>query len=365
MNNKPGSILLWIIRGIFLLCVLGVATGFAIQGAKMVDPKATGGTYIAIPFAYLVLIVLLGIGVIALDMRIKDKQITTISAIYFGLLLGLLFGHLFTSAIFPLMENEHSNWLLNPLRILITVFFCYICVSTLFQTKDDFRFIIPYVEFSKQIKGSKALVLDTSVIIDGRIADICDTKIIDTRLIVPRFVLQELQNVADSSDKLRRNRGRRGMDMLKRMQNNPKVDLQIHEGNIPELQDVQEVDQRLVILAKTLSARVVTNDYNLNKVAQLQGVEVININELANAMKSVALPGEVLKVKLIKAGDQIGQGVGYLDDGTMVVVEQGRALIGQDISMTVTSVLQTSAGRMIFGRADGKTGQSSASHQVR
>ena len=195
----------------------------------------------------------------------------------------------------------HTKWLKFPLRILVILFFCYICVSTLFQTKDDFRFIIPYVEFSKQIKGSKALVLDTSVIIDGRIADICDTRIIDTRLIVPRFVLQELQNVADSSDKLRRNRGRRGMDMLKRMQSNPKVDLQIHEGNIPELQEVNEVDQRLVILAKSMSARVVTNDYNLNKVAQLQGVEVININELANAMKSVALPGEVLKVKLIKA----------------------------------------------------------------
>lgn len=360
---KQGSILLWIIRGVFLLCILGVATGFAIQGTSQVDPRVTGGGFYAIPFIYLVMIVLLGLGIIALDIIIKNKQITTISAIYFGLLLGLLFGHLFSSAIFPLVETDASRWLNTPLRILITLFFCYICVSTLYQTKDDFRFIIPYVEFSKQIKGSRALVLDTSVIIDGRIADICDTKIIDTRLIVPRFVLQELQNVADSTDKLKRNRGRRGMDMLKRMQANPKVDLQIHEGNIPELQDVHEVDQKLVILARTLSARVVTNDYNLNKVAQLQGVEVININELANALKSVALPGEVLKVKLIKAGDQIGQGVGYLDDGTMVVVEQGRALIGQDVQMTVTSVLQTSAGRMIFGRTDSKSGLSSTSHQ--
>lgn len=361
--QKSGSILLWIIRGIFLLCILGVATGFAIQGTQVVDPKVTGNTFFAIPFTYLILIVLLGIGVIMLDIIIKNKQITTISAVYFGLLLGLLFGHLFSSAISPLVENDSTKWLQTPLRILITLFFCYICVSTLFQTKDDFRFIIPYVEFSKQIKGSKALVLDTSVIIDGRIADICDTKIIDTRMIVPRFVLQELQNVADSSDKLRRNRGRRGMDMLKRMQTNPKVDLIIHEGNILELQEVHEVDQRLVMFAKAMSARVVTNDYNLNKVAQLQGVEVININELANALKSVALPGEVLKVKLIKPGDQIGQGVGYLDDGTMVVVEQGRAMIGQDINMTVTSVLQTSAGRMIFGRADGKSGLSSTSHQ--
>jgi uncharacterized protein YacL len=225
----------------------------------------------------------------------------------------------------------------------------------LLQTKDEFRFIIPYVEFSKQIKGGKPLVLDTSVIIDGRIADICDTRFIDTKLIVPRFVLQELQSVADSSDKLKRNRGRRGLDMLKRMQNNPKVELQMHEANLPELREVQKVDERLVVLAKTLGARVVTNDYNLNKIAQLQGVEVINLNELANAMKSVALPGEVLQVRLVKPGDQIGQGVGYLEDGTMVVVEQGRSAIGQEVSITVTSVLQTPAGRMIFGRIEARS----------
>ena len=178
------------------------------------------------------------------------------------------------------------------LQLLITVACCYICISTLLQTKDEFRFIIPYVEFSKQIKGARPLVLDTSVIIDGRIADICDTRFIDTKMIVPRFVLQELQSVADSSDKLKRNRGRRGLDMLKRMQSNPKVELQIHEGNLTELRDVQKVDERLVVLAKALGARVVTNDFNLNKIAQLQGVEVINLNELANALKSVALPGE-------------------------------------------------------------------------
>src|SRR6202011_2813375 len=219
-----------------------------------------------------------------------------------------------------------------------------------------FRFIIPYVEFSRQIKGAKPLVLDTSVIIDGRIADICDTRFIDTKLIVPRFVLQELQSVADSSDKLKRNRGRRGLDMLKRMQTNPRVELQMHEANLPELREVQKVDERLVVLAKALSARVVTNDYNLNKISQLQGVDVINLNELSNALKLVALPGENLPVRIVKQGDQIGQGVGYLDDGTMVVVEQGRSAIGHEVSITVTSVLQTNAGRMIFGRIDGKPG---------
>ena len=297
-----------------------------------------------------------GFLVVVSDVAVRNKQITTISAVYFGLLLGLLLGTLFSTALEPFIERHlarqearanadaapvHHRWSAATSSI-----------SLLLQTKDEFRFIIPYVEFSKQVKGGKPLVLDTSVIIDGRIADICDTRFIDTKLIVPRFVLQELQSIADSSDKLKRNRGRRGLDMLKRMQNNPKVELQMHEANLPELRDVHKVDERLVVLAKALGARVVTNDYNLNKIAQLQGVEVINLNELANALKSVALPGEALSLRLVKQGDQIGQGVGYLDDGTMVVVEQGRAFIGQEVAITVTSVLQTPAGRMIFGRID-------------
>jgi uncharacterized protein YacL len=181
--------------------------------------------------------------------------------------------------------------------------------------------------------------------------------LIDNPLIVPRFVLQELQAIADSSDKLKRNRGRRGLDVLKRLQNNPKLQLQMHDGNVPELRTGERirVDERLVLLAKSLNARVVTNDFNLNKIAQLQGVDVINLNELANALKTVALPGEYLQVRVVKAGDQVGQGVGYLDDGTMVVVEQGRPHIGQEISIVVTSVLQTPAGRMIFGRPDQRT----------
>src|SRR5258708_17126460 len=148
-------------------------------------------------------------------------------------------------------------------------------------------------------------------------------RIIDNKLVIPRFVLQELQSIADSSDKLKRNRGRRGLDMLKRMQTNPKIEMQMHEGNLPEMREVHKVDERLVVLAKVLGARVVTNDFNLNKIAQLQGVEVINLNEVANALKTVALPGEVLLVRLVKQGDQVGQGVGYLEDGTMVVVERG------------------------------------------
>ena len=236
--------------------------------------------------------------VLLTDVREKQKQITTISAIYFGLLLGLLLGWLFSLALVPILDSHVPGAAAQMVLLVrgcwLRVICCYVTISTLLQTKDEFRFIIPYVEFSKQVKGGRPLVLDTSVIIDGRIADMCDTRLIDTKLIVPRFVLQELQAIADSSDKLKRNRGRRGLDMLKRLQSNPKIELQMHDGNVPELRTGEQirVDERLVVFAKALGARVVTNDFNLNKIAQLQGVDVINLNELANALKTVALPGE-------------------------------------------------------------------------
>jgi uncharacterized protein YacL len=344
--------LLWLLRGSFAALIIGMAT-YALVYFSRSDPEHETHQF-AMGFLSFALILCIGVAAICGDLLIRNKQITTISAISFGLLLGLVIGALFSMALEPFLYD--SKALAQPVRLIITVVCCYFFVSTLLQTKDDFRFIIPYVEFSKQIRGGRPLVLDTSVIIDGRIADICDTRIIDTKLIVPRFVLQELQHIADSGDKLKRNRGRRGLDMLKKMQNNPKVELQVHEANLSELREVQKVDERLVVFAKVLGARVVTNDYNLNKIAQLQGVDVINLNEIANALKSVALPGEILTVRVVKAGDQVGQGVGYLDDGTMIVVEQGRSAIGQEVAITVTSVLQTNAGRMIFGRVESRSG---------
>jgi uncharacterized protein YacL len=339
--------LLWLLRGAYLALVLGTAA-FA---ATALTDRGEQANAVLIPL----LMVAFGVVVLLADVRQRDKQITTITAVFLGLILGGVLGVLFSFALDPLLQHAFGDGrMIAATRVLITLVCCYVTVSTLLQTKDEFRFIIPYVEFSKQVKGGRPLVLDTSVIIDGRIADVCDTRLIDTRLVVPRFVLQELQAVADSSDKLKRNRGRRGLDVLKRLQANPKLDLLMHDGNIPELRTGERirVDERLVILAKHLNARVVTNDFNLNKIAQLQGVDVINLNELANAMKTVALPGEGMNVRIVKAGDQLGQGVGYLDDGTMVVVEQGRALIGTEVGIVVTSVLQTPAGRMIFGRPD-------------
>ena len=221
------------------------------------------------------------------------------------------------------------------------------------------------MEFSKEVKGARPLVLDTSVIIDGRIADVAETRVIDQPLVVPRFVLQELQGIADSSDKLRRNRGRRGLDILNRLQKSPGIEVKIHDAEIPELAGIREVDQKLVVLAKHLGGKVVTNDYNLNKIARLQGVDVINLNDLANALKPIVLPGETLTVKLIKRGEEPGQGVGYLDDGTMVVTEQGVHHLGEMVRLTVTSVLQTSAGRMIFGRLDPPPGAGPAPARAR
>ncbi|MEZ6141489.1 MAG: PIN/TRAM domain-containing protein [Zavarzinella sp.] len=347
--------LLWLLRGLFVIMVIGMS----VAAFSVFDDTAL--TYRRL-ISTLGAVAMLGIGGIVMftDMYERNKQITTLSALYFGLLLGLLLGWLLSLV----MERYIVSWLgvensepaSNLVRLFTTVVCCYITISTLVQTKDEFRFIIPYVEFSKQLKGTKPLILDTSVIIDGRIADLCDTNIVDAKLIVPKFVLVELQAVADSSDRLKRNRGRRGLDMLKKMQTNANIDLTVDDAERVMEGVKGKVDERLVLYAKEVGGRVVTNDYNLNKIAQLQGVQVINLNDIANSLKTVTIPGEILHIKVVKVGEQPGQGVGYLDDGTMVVVEQGRNQVGNDVTVTVTSVLQTSAGRMIFGKVGIHTG---------
>jgi uncharacterized protein YacL len=203
----------------------------------------------------------------------------------------------------------------------------------------------------KAVKNSFK-ILDTSVIIDGRISDIAETGFIDCALVIPQFVLRELQQVADSSDAMKRARGRRGLDVLQRIQKMPQLNIQILEDDFP---NVREVDMKLIELAKLYACKIVTNDFNLNKVAQLRGVEVLNINELANALKPVVLPGETMRVFILKEGKEYNQGVAYLDDGTMVVVDNARKLISKTIDVAVTSVLQTTAGKMIFARFDERT----------
>jgi uncharacterized protein YacL len=338
--------LLVAIRAIFILVAGGLAARLATTSAG--PPWA--------PAVIFPIVMGLAALVVVIDVLTPRKRIQTISAVYFGLIVGLILSYFLQLALQPTVDmfgGGTATGVVQAIFALVTVAICYYTVSTLLQTKDDFRFIIPYMEFSKEVKGSRPLVLDTSVIIDGRIADVAEARVLDQPLVVPQFVLQELQGIADSSDKLRRNRGRRGLDILNRLQKSPEVEIRIFDSELPELAGIREVDQRLVVLAKHLDGKVVTNDYNLNKIARLQGVEVINLNDLANALKPVVLPGESLQVKLIKRGEEPGQGVGYLDDGTMVVAEQGAAHLGEIVRIVVTSVLQTSAGRMIFGRMEG------------
>ncbi len=288
----------------------------------------------------------LALGLIGLEFSLKKVSSRGLSAAVFGLVFGLILARLILSTMdFVQMGPDVGS----PIRSAILVIFCYFGMTIALRGRDDFNIIIPYVKLSRQDQREELVILDTSVVIDGRIADICQTRFIEGKLIVPRFVLKELQQIADSQDPIKRNRGRRGLDVLARVQKIPHVDVRIQEEDFT---DVKEVDAKLVKLAKLVGGKILTNDFNLNKIAELQGVQVLNINELANALKPVVLPGEVMETRVIKEGKEYNQGVAYLDDGTMVVVEQGRTLIGQNVRVMVTSVLQTAAGRMIFAKPE-------------
>jgi uncharacterized protein YacL len=248
-------------------------------------------------------------------------------------------------------------------HVLMVVFLAYVGIVIGLQKGEWFEPARIIAAFRDSTRLHQYKVLDTSVIIDGRIADICETGFLEGTLVVPQFVLRELQQVADSSDSLKRNRGRRGLDILQKIQKMANAQVQIVETDFPE---VREVDLKLIELARRMSGKIVTNDFNLNKVAQLRGVPVLNINELANSLKPVVLPGEVMRVFIIKEGKEAGQGVGYLDDGTMVVVDQAKRALGKTIEVSVTSVLQTTAGKMIFCRwLDAQGGEDVARRDAR
>lgn len=385
--------MLIILRALFVLA-LGVVAITFIAGENEQASKIFWFTQ----YADLLLISCLGIAMIfiAIDIFIPQKSLKAISGVFFGLVVGMVIAFGLSmivdlavnslSRTFPQLRSPvyadvpveeminvkdrttgaterrlttalrrrqigfQDHPFVSTVKLMIGVICCYLTVSFIVQTKDDIRFVVPYVEFTKQQKGGRPLLLDTSVIIDGRIVDLAQTKVFESEFIVPRFVLAELQMVADSPDKLKRNRGRRGLDVLNKLQSMKDVEIVIHDVK-SEPGDPIAVDERLVDLAKKLNGRIVTNDYNLNQVSQVRGVDVININDIANSLKPVLLPGEGVAVKIIKPGEGDGQGIGYLDDGTMVVVEGGKSCIGQTVDVAVTSSLQTSAGRMIFGRA--------------
>jgi uncharacterized protein YacL len=343
---------LQVLRSLFVLLMAAIGYYFL---------KEQAGEDWVPPWLMLMITLSIGVLVVCIDILSPRRKLAIFSGTFLGLIVGMVIAYGFSFIVtlvvdrfMPEAGDQQKRALAEYSNIVIAVVFTYLAISFILQTKDDFRFIIPYVEFSKQTKGARPILLDTSVLIDGRIADIAETGILESRLIVPRFVLVELQMVADSGDKLKRNRGRRGLDVLQRLQSNKRTEVTMYDSSGRD-DAKDDVDGQLMNLAHDLGGRVLTNDFNLNKVASLRGVDVININDLANALKPVVLPGERMTVRLLKPGESPGQGVGYLVDGTMVVVEQGRQHLNEEIEFTVTSVLQTSAGKMIFGRMPQET----------
>ncbi len=289
------------------------------------------------------------IGIIYFEHRLKSATLKRLIGAAIGSILGIigavLISHMLTDTVFDTSS-------LSFIKLFILFLMTYVGLVVGANKGDMLNLSAMGGIFGGERPPKKTYkILDTSVVIDGRIADICETGFLDGTLVIPHFVLRELQQVADSADTLKRNRGRRGLDILQRIQKMAGINVQFVENDYPQ---VREVDMKLIELAKELDAKIVTNDFNLNKVAQLRGVEVLNINELANALKPVYLPGETMKVFILKEGKEFNQGIAYLDDGTMVVVDNARKMIGKTVESSVTSVLQTTAGKMIFGRYEEK-----------
>ena len=327
--------------------------GYELKGLNYIVPIVIGGLITGI------IIFLISPLIINLIVKLTNKmeillQSTPTSEIavgIIGLLIGLIIAYLISSGPINLIP---FSWLAITLSIMLYGLLGYLGISITTKKREDlFNFAMQLKKASQKDKDKTVKtenrvipkILDTSVIIDGRIADICKTGFVEGPLIIPSFVLEELRHIADSSDSLKRNRGRRGLDILNKIQNELDISVEIIERDFEEL---SEVDTKLLKLAQVIKGSVITNDYNLNKVAEFQRVPVLNINELANAVKPVVLPGEEMVVQIIKDGKESGQGVAYLDDGTMIVVDGGRKFIGETIGVVVTSVLQTAAGRMIF-----------------
>ncbi|PHX95542.1 MAG: twitching motility protein PilT [Pedosphaera sp.] len=330
---------LWVVRIAFLIvCTLG---GFAVSQVRPEWLEA-GRFWTLIG---------LGLGgiLIALDEMLKGFSLRAFSAATFGLLLGFAVGWMFDNSGLFIGMDKDDEVTRGLIRLGIFISFGYIgMIMAMRSNKEDFSLIIPYVRFSKENKPENILLLDTSVIIDGRIADLIEARFLEGIVVVPSFILKELQLIADSADPLRRARGRRGLDMLARLQRNKANEVKIHDAEVPE---ETETDAKLIRLAKSLHACLYTNDHNLGKVAELQSVKHVNLNELAAALKPVILPGEVLTLKIVREGKDKGQGVGYLSDGTLVVVNNAQKFIGHSIEVQVISLLQSPTGTMAFADA--------------
>lgn len=291
----------------------------------------------------------------SIDWFTPNKKISTLGSVFIGLLAAML-ATVAISLIIDLLADLYAiddPDLIAIVKVLLGICLAYLGIVTVLQTQDDIKLVIPYVEFAKQLRGTRPILIDTSAIIDGRLLGIGRTGVLQSPLVIPRFVIDELQRLGDSSDDLKRSRGRRGLDLIAQLQRETRLDVTIDESPVPAM----AVDSQLVELAGTMSAMIATTDAQLARVAGIKGVDVLNLNELAAAMRPEVAPGEALRVHVIREGEQAGQGVGYLPDGTMVVVAQASGLIGQDVGATVTGSLQTSAGRLIFAELDAPAAQ--------
>jgi uncharacterized protein YacL len=339
--------LLWIFRAIFAVVLLSVLV------ANLSSDSIAGAEDRTNFWAVLYSAGGMALFIFLLDLFTPKKKLSALAGVFFGLLVGMLLSLALAPAVTMITESYGIDLIppaVKAIKWMMSICICYLTISIVMRTKDDVRFVIPYVEFAKQTKGARPLILDTSAIIDGRIADLCESKLFDAPVVIPRFVLNELQLIADSADRLKRTRGRRGLDILNSMQASSVIDVEIDDTIIPEVEEVTGVDQKLMMFSKSRGGRLATTDYNLSKVAQVRGVDVVNVNDLANSLKTVALPGEIMEVRILKPGEEAEQGIGYLPDGTMVVVEGARDKIGRDLAISITSSLQTSAGKMIFGK---------------
>ena len=325
---------IWVIRILFLgMCTMA---GYAIS---QVRPEWTAHPLLGLVIGF-------GFGglFIAVDEMLKGFSLRAFSATTFGLLLGTVVAALIDrSGLFDTVGEESTRWLI---RLSLFLSFSYIgIILAMRSNKEDFSLIIPYVRFAPRNKPDNLLLLDTSVIIDGRIADLIEANFLEGIIVVPRFVLKELQQIADSADAIKRARGRRGLEMLNRIQRNQRNEVKIHDGDFPE---EKEVDAKLIRLGRNLNAKLFTNDYNLSRIAELQNVNHVNLHEMARSLRVVLLPGEPLSLRIVREGKDKGQGVGYLPDGTMVVVNSARHLVGQQVEAQVQSMLQTGAGVIVF-----------------
>jgi uncharacterized protein YacL len=330
----------------FLLVVVCSVSGYIL--ASYLQPLQTWGMWIKLAGALTGFI--FALLALSIEKIIKKAPLKVILGGTFGLVLGLVVAQLL-GYIFSGLQN---NAIRVSASVILSCTFGYIGLVLGGKKIEEIKWPGWSLFTKGSLKRSGGKILDTSVIIDGRIADICETDFLEGPLVVPQFVLQELQHIADSADNLKRARGRRGLDILHRMQKGDTVEVRVVDEDYPA---IKEVDAKLIALAREMHAKIITNDFNLNKVAQLQGVPVLNINQLANALKPMVLPGEVLNLQIMREGKEQGQGVAYLDDGTMVVVENASRLLGQEVEASVTSILQTTAGRMIFSTLKEEAGQ--------